>query len=166
MHRRLPGTRWSPTFVAFVTCGVAIGTPLSAHADHGGAAAERAAREIQDARDRADAAAQALFDMESTIDGLEQDIERAQADLVLIEADVESMRSALAASAVQRFTQGATVGNPLFRRQASQAAPRVLIRRLRHHRRSRWHVPSLVRPGSPTPGVPRGLVGVVIRVST
>lgn len=77
-------------------------------------AAEKAAREIQDARDRANAAAQAMFDAESRIDQLDVEIAAKQAELTQMEANVATLRDSLSASAVQRFTQGVTVGNPLF----------------------------------------------------
>lgn len=77
-------------------------------------AAEKAAREIQDARDRANAAAQAMFDAESRIDQLDVEIAAKEAELAKMEANVSTLRDSLSAAAVQRFTQGATVGNPLF----------------------------------------------------
>jgi len=77
-------------------------------------AAEKAAREIQDARDRANAAAQAMFDAESRIDQLDVDIAAKEAELAQMEANVSTLRDSLSAAAVQRFTQGATDGNPLF----------------------------------------------------
>jgi len=77
-------------------------------------AAEKAAREIQDARDRANAAAQAMFDSESRIDQLDVEIATKEAALAQMEANVGTLRDSLSAAAVQRFTQGATVGNPLF----------------------------------------------------
>jgi murein DD-endopeptidase MepM/ murein hydrolase activator NlpD len=76
--------------------------------------AERAAREIQDARDRANAAAQAMFDAESRIDQLDLEIAAKEAELAKMEADVATLRDSLSAAAVQRFTQGINVGNPLF----------------------------------------------------
>ena len=76
--------------------------------------AERAAREIQDARDRANAAAQAMFDAESRIDQLDLEIAAKESELAKMEADVATLRESLSAVAVQRFTQGINVGNPLF----------------------------------------------------
>jgi murein DD-endopeptidase MepM/ murein hydrolase activator NlpD len=77
-------------------------------------AAERAAHEIQDARDRANAAAQALFDAESRIDQLDVAIAAKQAEVAQMEANVSTLRDSLSAAAVQRFTQGVNDGNPLF----------------------------------------------------
>src|SRR4029079_11451476 len=77
-------------------------------------AAEKAAREIQDARDRANAAAQELFDAESRIDQLDVDIAAKEAELAQMEANFSTLRDSLSAAAVQRFTQGVNDGNPLF----------------------------------------------------
>lgn len=76
--------------------------------------AARAAREIQDARDRANAAAQAVFDAESEIDTLDIEIERATAELAELESEVGAMRDVLADRAVRRYMQGATTGNVLL----------------------------------------------------
>jgi septal ring factor EnvC (AmiA/AmiB activator) len=74
-------------------------------ADHGTEAAKQAAREIQAARDRANAAAQALFDAESEIDTLMIEIADAEKQLAAFEAAATEMRRSLEASAIRRFTQ-------------------------------------------------------------
>lgn len=99
---------------ASVIVVVAVTTAGNAHADHAGPAAERAAREIQDARDRANAAAQALFDSESQLDTLDLAIVDAELAITAKEGDVNAMRDSLAAVAVQRFSQGIGTSNPLF----------------------------------------------------
>jgi murein DD-endopeptidase MepM/ murein hydrolase activator NlpD len=76
--------------------------------------AARAAREIQDARDRANAAAQALFDAESEIDSLDIEIADAEARVAELEGEVGAMRDVLAERAVRRYMQGSTAGNLLF----------------------------------------------------
>jgi murein DD-endopeptidase MepM/ murein hydrolase activator NlpD len=76
--------------------------------------AARAAREIQDARDRANAAAQAVFDAESEIDSLDIEIADAEARVAELEAEVGAMRDVLAERAVRRYMQGSTSGNLLF----------------------------------------------------
>ena len=81
---------------------------------YAGSEAERAAREIQDARDRANAAAQAMFEAESRIDQLNVDIAAKEDALAQMEANVSSLRDSVSAAAVQRFTQGINIGNPLF----------------------------------------------------
>jgi murein DD-endopeptidase MepM/ murein hydrolase activator NlpD len=99
--------------VAGLLTGLAV-LPLPVYADHQDGAAEQAAREIQDARDRANAAAQAMFDKEAEIDALEIGIAKTTAELTELEADVAAMRASLSGRAVQRFVQGGTSGNPLF----------------------------------------------------
>ena len=81
-----------------------LGAP-TAGADHGSAAAKQAAREIQDARDRANAAAQALFDTESEIDALTIEIAETEQRLGELESAAGAMRESLETIAVRRFTQ-------------------------------------------------------------
>ena len=66
-------------------------------------AAVRAAQEIQAARDRANAAAQAMFDAESRLDTLELEITAAEQDLAAVEAQADSMRSSLQQDAQRSF---------------------------------------------------------------
>ena len=80
----------------------------------GDSAAARAAREIQAARDRANAAAQALFDAESRIDVLETDIVAAESRLEDLEGEVAVMRDSLADVAIRRFVSGGVTSNPLL----------------------------------------------------
>lgn len=84
------------------------------HADHAGPAATRAAEQIQEARDRANAAAQALFDAESQLDTLDRAIEDAERAITAQEGDVVAMRDSLVSAAVHRFIQGTGTSNPLF----------------------------------------------------
>ncbi|HEX4984172.1 MAG TPA: peptidoglycan DD-metalloendopeptidase family protein [Ilumatobacteraceae bacterium] len=77
-------------------------------------AAARAAREIQAAQDRANEAAQAMFDAESRIDQLTTDIETAAAELAVLEAKASEMRTALEAAAVRRFVGAGAESNPLL----------------------------------------------------
>ncbi len=76
--------------------------------------AERAAREIQDARDRANAAAQAMFDKESEIDQLELDIAETEKELAAVEARADEMRDGLEAQAVRQFVGAGGPDFPLF----------------------------------------------------
>ncbi len=97
--------------VALTSCLAAIvGVPSAAGADHGNEAARRAAEEIQDARDRADAAAQALFDTESTIDQLDLEIDATEAELAVLEQTVAEMRESRTQAAVRRFVGGGGAG--------------------------------------------------------
>jgi murein DD-endopeptidase MepM/ murein hydrolase activator NlpD len=66
-------------------------------------AAVRAAKEIQAARDRADAAAQAMFDAESKLDTLDLEMSEAEKQLAAVEAQAASMRSSLQADAQRSF---------------------------------------------------------------
>lgn len=80
-----------------------VGPAAPASAEHEGAAAERAAREILDARDRANEAAQAMFDAESRLDSLTIELGQAEEDLTALEAEVGVIRQGLADRAVQQF---------------------------------------------------------------
>jgi peptidoglycan LD-endopeptidase LytH len=71
-------------------------------------AAVRAAQEIQAARDRASAAAQAMFDAESRLDTLEVEIVAAERDLATVEAQADSMRSSLQQDAQRSFVNSGT----------------------------------------------------------
>ena len=71
-------------------------------------AAVRAAQEIQAARDRANAAAQAMFDAESRLDTLEVEIVAAEKDLAAVEAQADSMRSSLQQDAQRSFVNSGT----------------------------------------------------------
>ncbi|MGE5209701.1 MAG: peptidoglycan DD-metalloendopeptidase family protein [Acidobacteriota bacterium] len=71
-------------------------------------AAVRAAQEIQAARDRANAAAQAMFDAESRLDTLEVEIAAAEKELAAVEAQANSMRSSLQQDAQRSFVNSGT----------------------------------------------------------
>jgi murein DD-endopeptidase MepM/ murein hydrolase activator NlpD len=105
---------WRAVFCAGALVGLVSSSTLISSDAYADSEAERAAREIQDARDRANAAAQAMFDAESRIDQLDLEIAAKEAEVAKMEADVATLRDSLSAAAVQRFTQGITVGNPLF----------------------------------------------------
>lgn len=83
----------------------AVGSTVPVEAQTGSEADRQAAREIQAARDRANEAAQALFDAQSLIDTLSLEIAEAQKELIAVEAESSEMRRSLEASAVRRFTQ-------------------------------------------------------------
>ncbi len=71
-------------------------------------AAVRAAKEIQAARDRANAAAQAMFDAESKLDTLDLEVVEAEKQLAAVEAQAASMRSSLQADAQRSFANSGT----------------------------------------------------------
>ena len=105
-----------------------VGPAAPANAEHDGAAAERAAREILDARDRANDAAQAMFDAESRLDGLTIELAKAEEDLAALEAEVGVLRQGLADSAVRQFVGAGRDSLMLFQdigQGNEQAAARV-----------------------------------------
>jgi peptidoglycan LD-endopeptidase LytH len=108
------GGWWRALLCAGAIAGLVFSSITISSDAYADSEAERAAREIQDARDRANAAAQAMFDAESRIDQLDLEIAAKEAELTKMEADVATLRDSLSAAAVQRFTQGVNVGNPLF----------------------------------------------------
>ena len=108
------GGWWRAVAPVLAALAMLLGSTLVAGSVSADSEAERAAREIQDARNRANAAAQAMFDADAKIDALDIAIAEAEAQLAQMEADVGGLRDSLSAAAVQRFTQGATIGNPLF----------------------------------------------------
>lgn len=94
---------WLLALAAIVVSVWAVGPAVPVRAEHEGEAAERAAREILDARDRANEAAQAMFDAESRLDSLTIELANAEADLAALEAEVGALRQGLADSAVRQF---------------------------------------------------------------
>ncbi|MEL6891111.1 MAG: peptidoglycan DD-metalloendopeptidase family protein [Actinomycetota bacterium] len=95
-----------------LTATVLIGADASA--DHGDAAAAQAAAEIQAARDRANAAAQALFDAQSRIDQLTIEIGETEQRLVELEVELGEIRDALGAEAQRRFAGAGAADFPLL----------------------------------------------------
>lgn len=109
------GNSWLRTAAAVsLTLMLALVRPSVADAEHGGSAAQDAAAEIQAARDRADTAAQALFDKESEIDQLEVSISSAEAELAQIEGEAEEMREGLEYQAVRQFVGAGPTNFPLL----------------------------------------------------
>ncbi len=93
------------TLFVVLTFVAAVAIPASpAQAEHEGEAAERAAREILDARDRANEAAQAMFDAESRLDTLSIELASAEDNLTSLETEVDELRVALTESAVRQYT--------------------------------------------------------------
>jgi murein DD-endopeptidase MepM/ murein hydrolase activator NlpD len=102
MHRR----RWVTGVLLAVLLGAGITTAASADETP----AERAAREIQAARDRADAAAQAMFDAESRLDVLEVELAAAEDELARLEAETADLRATATDLAVRRFVDAGSGG--------------------------------------------------------
>lgn len=115
MSRRPTTARTRISRVAAVLLAAAtIGASSTVNAQSSESPAERAAREIQDARDRANAAAQAMFDKESEVDQLELDIAETEKQLAAVEARANEMRDGLEAQAVRQFVGAGGPGFPLF----------------------------------------------------
>lgn len=102
---RLSTRRLAAATVVLTLGFSAVGFTVRVEAQTDSEVARQAAREIQAARDRANEAAQALFDAESLIDTLGLEIAEAQQELTAVEAESSEMRRSLEASAVRRFTQ-------------------------------------------------------------
>jgi peptidoglycan hydrolase CwlO-like protein len=111
-----PGSGRTLRRVAALTIGVATLLWSSSVVDASAplTPAEKAAEEIQDARDRADAAAQALFDTEAEIDRIEIKIGETEDKLAGIEAEVDAARSGLEQQAVRSFVGAGGSTMPLL----------------------------------------------------
>jgi murein DD-endopeptidase MepM/ murein hydrolase activator NlpD len=104
--------RVTAALAAIATVAAALGGV--ADAQDSDTAAERAAREIQAARDRANEAAQAMFDAESRIDQLAVEIESTDGELTRLESEVAGLRSDLEEMAVRKFVSSGVGQNPLL----------------------------------------------------
>ncbi|MEM8745847.1 MAG: peptidoglycan DD-metalloendopeptidase family protein [Actinomycetota bacterium] len=76
--------------------------------------AEQAAREIREARDRANAAAEAFFEANSQLALLEDELVRLEGQEVELQAEVDALRREVENVAVSRFMQSGTAGIPLL----------------------------------------------------
>jgi peptidoglycan LD-endopeptidase LytH len=94
--------------IAASTMGGVLLAPSPAVADHGTDAAKQAAADIQAARDRANTAAQAVFDAESRIDGLGLEIVAAEEQLAVLESAAAAMRQGLEDQAIRSFVNAGT----------------------------------------------------------
>jgi murein DD-endopeptidase MepM/ murein hydrolase activator NlpD len=93
-------------------------------------AAEQAAKEIADARERANAAADALFQAESDLDALDIQQAQLQTEVDALQAQIEQLQQTVEAVAINRFTRSGTNSLPLltgFRSAGEQAQVDVLI---------------------------------------
>ena len=106
-------------FTRILTCaallaGMLLTSVAPAGADHGDAAAAQAAAEIQAARDRANAAAQALFDAESRIDAFTLDIAEAERRLTALNDQLAEIERSLGVQAQRRFVGSGVETLPLL----------------------------------------------------
>ena len=76
--------------------------------------ADDAAREIQDARDDANEAADAYFEAESVLAGLQDDLERLETQTTELQQAVDALEVDVAAAATQRFVQAGSSGIPIL----------------------------------------------------
>ncbi|MFM7686518.1 MAG: peptidoglycan DD-metalloendopeptidase family protein [Actinomycetota bacterium] len=101
--------------VALLVLALAVSVPVvagtGAHAD---SAAEQAAKEIADARERANAAADAYFAAESQVDTLELEVEAIQRQVDELQARVDALTDRVQQIAVNRFTKSSTTASPLL----------------------------------------------------
>ena len=76
--------------------------------------ADDAAREIQDARDDANEAADAYFEAESVLAGLQDNLERIERQTTELQQAVDALEVDVAAAATQRFVQAGSSGIPIL----------------------------------------------------
>ena len=93
-------------------------------------AAQQAAKEIADARDEANAAADALFEAESNLDSLDLQQEQLRSEVDALQAQIDQLQKTVEAVAINRYTRSGTSSLPLltgFRSVGDQAQVDVLI---------------------------------------
>lgn len=76
--------------------------------------ADDAAREIQDARDDANEAADAYFEAESVLAGLQDNLERMERQTTELQQAVDALEVDVTAAATQRFVQAGSSGIPIL----------------------------------------------------
>ena len=104
-------SRWAWLTLSFALI-VVTSAPVVAQTDDD--AAERAAREIAEARREANAAAEAYFAAESQLDLLEVQQQRLRDDLTALIVEVEELREAVQRVAVDRFVGSGSSGIPIL----------------------------------------------------
>ena len=104
--------RLALTFV-FAVCVVMPVLPAGAtHADE--SAAQKAAREIADARDQANAASDAYFEAESRLDSLSVEQQLLQGQINDLQGQVAALKVRVQQVAVNRFTRSSSTGSPIL----------------------------------------------------
>jgi murein DD-endopeptidase MepM/ murein hydrolase activator NlpD len=93
---------------------IAAVVPVDAAAQTSDDAAREAAREIQAARDRANAAAEAYFQAQSDLEVLEDEAEQMQREVEALEQRVDTLRSDVQSVAIARFATSGAEGIPLL----------------------------------------------------
>lgn len=110
---RPPRRRLAGFFGLAVICFASI-VPISATVSADETDAERAVREIQAAREQANAAADAYFQAESDLEVLEDDLIRLELEGERLQATVDSLRRDVESVAVARFVSSGATGIPLL----------------------------------------------------
>ncbi len=113
---RGPGTCRRPRvwLIPVIVTSALLLPSRDATADHTSEEAEWAAREILDARERANAAAQAMFDAESQLDTLTIELDDTERRLGQLESEAASLRSDLTDAALRRLVGAGPSSLPLF----------------------------------------------------
>ena len=114
LRRGLVRAVLAAVFVALIGAAVpmAVSNPATAQTDED--AAQRAAREIQAARDRANAAADAFFQAQSDLELLEDDAEKLELEADVLQDRVDRLRRDVESLAVARFATSGSAGIPLL----------------------------------------------------
>lgn len=110
--RARPRHRGLVLAVAALVIGASV--PITAGAQTSDDAAQRAAREIQDARDRANAAAEAFFLAESDLEQLEDDLAALELEAEQLQGTVDQLRQDVEGVALARFVNSGASGIPLL----------------------------------------------------
>jgi murein DD-endopeptidase MepM/ murein hydrolase activator NlpD len=113
-----PVRRWLVALTAVAFVG-GIGMPVlsaatPASAEMSDDAAQRAAREIQAARDRANAAAEAFLQAQSDLEVLQDDAAELEQEAAVLRERVEKLERDVASLAVARFATSGSKGIPLL----------------------------------------------------
>lgn len=127
---RTPSSRRRALAAGIAVLMAVCALPGAAGAQDTDSAAERAAREILAARDRANEAADAMFQAESELDQLSLQQEQTAAEVAALEAEIAELRRSVEQVAINRFVVGAGGAVPLlsgFDGPNSQAQADVLI---------------------------------------
>ncbi len=109
--------RRAVVFLLAVCAAVPVLPGRVTHADD--SAAEQAAKEIADAREQANAAADAYFNAESELDSLSIEAQGLEAEVADLQAQVTALQVRVQQVAVNRFTRSDTTTSPLLNGFAS-----------------------------------------------
>jgi murein DD-endopeptidase MepM/ murein hydrolase activator NlpD len=112
--RRGRGPALGVSLIGIVVVLLATLMPVPASAQTSEEEAQQAAREIQDARDRANAAADAFFQARFDLELLEDDAEDLESEAADLEVTIERLRRDVESLAVARFASSGSNGIPLL----------------------------------------------------